>query len=75
MNNTPIAYSIKDACEVLGTGRTSIYEEISTGRLRAVKRGRRTLILADDLRKYVADLPTVRPSGKTTPSLGVGDDH
>ena len=54
-----LAYTIPEAGIVSGTGRTSIYEEIKAGRLRAVKRGRRTLILADDLRAWLNSLPRV----------------
>ena len=54
-----LAYSIPEASTVSGTGRTSIYEEIKAGRLRAVKRGRRTLILVDDLRAWMESLPRV----------------
>jgi hypothetical protein len=54
---TPLAYSIDE----LPIGRTKAYAEIAAGRLRAVKSGQRTLILADDLRDYLASLPTATP--------------
>jgi hypothetical protein len=38
-----------------------IYQEIQTGRLRARKLGRRTLILAADLSAWLANLPLVKP--------------
>ena len=50
------AYTIDEAVLVSGVGRTSIYEVIKKGELRAVKRGRRTLILADDLEQFLNQL-------------------
>jgi excisionase family DNA binding protein len=58
---TAIVYSVPEACEIGRTGRTALYEAIRRGELRAVKRGRRTLILADDLRSWLNDLPAVKP--------------
>jgi len=59
--NVPLAYSIAEACSVARAGRTALYEAIRSGALRAVKRGRRTLVLADDLRRYLESLPAVEP--------------
>jgi len=59
--NSPLAYSVTEACEAARIGRTSLYEAIRTGELRAVKRAKRTLILADDLRRWLQSLPPVTP--------------
>ena len=52
-----IAHSIDGACEAAGVGRTSIYEAIRAGALKARKLGRRTIILDEDLRAWLASLP------------------
>jgi excisionase family DNA binding protein len=59
MNEAILVHSIPDACLIARVGRTTIYEAIRCGALRAVKRGRRTLILHDDLLHWVQSLPPV----------------
>jgi excisionase family DNA binding protein len=55
----PIVHSVPDACSLSGLGRTSLYEAIRSGALRAVKCGRRTLILDDDLRRWLQSWPAL----------------
>ena len=50
----PLAYRIPDACHVLGLGKTSIYELMKQGKLRAIKVAGRTLIDAELARALIA---------------------
>ncbi|MEH2524213.1 MULTISPECIES: helix-turn-helix domain-containing protein [unclassified Bradyrhizobium] len=54
----PEALSVPQACALAGIGRTKLYEAITAGSLKARKLGKRTLILRDDLRQFLAALPT-----------------
>jgi excisionase family DNA binding protein len=55
--NVPLALGIIEAARAAGVGRSTIFEEIKAGRLKARKAGRRTLILCDDLAAWLASLP------------------
>lgn len=56
-----LAYSISDFCALVGLGRTGAFREIRTGRLRAVKVGRRTLIPAVEVKAWLDRLMTASP--------------
>lgn len=58
-NLPPIARGPNDSARVAGCGRTKIFEAIAEGKLKARKLGRKTLILDDDLRAWLASLPLV----------------
>jgi excisionase family DNA binding protein len=53
----PSAYSIDEFCDRYRIGRTTAYEEIKTGRLKAVKVGRRTLVTATAAENWLRALP------------------
>jgi excisionase family DNA binding protein len=66
-----LLYSIvPDAVSMTGLSRSTLYAEISRGRLRVVKCGRRTLVPADALFDYV-ELLTSETAGSdaSTPEV------
>ena len=56
-HDAPLALGISEAARAAGVGRSTVFEEINAGRLKARKAGRRTLILRDDLAAWLANLP------------------
>ena len=62
-----LAYTIAQAAEAASTGKTALYEALGSGELPARKRGRRPLILAADLRRWLEQLPPLEL--KRTPNL------
>jgi len=57
---TKLAYSVDEARTVIGLGRTRLFEEINSGRLLAVKAGKRTLIPARSIEAWLECLPSAR---------------
>ncbi len=57
---SPFALTVADVTRRTGIGRTSIFEAIRAGRLRARKAGARTLVMADDLKAFLDSLPDAR---------------
>lgn len=49
----PLAVSIRDATKIVGIGRSLIYMEISAGRLKLTKVGRRSLLRVSDLNAWL----------------------
>ena len=60
--NTPIAYTIAEACDASRAGRSTLYKAIRAGKLRALKHGRRTIILASDLLHWLESMTPVVPT-------------
>jgi helix-turn-helix protein len=60
----PSALTLKDFCDAYRLCREKAYQEIRAGRLRAVKVGRKTLILHADAEVWAAALPELRTVGR-----------
>jgi excisionase family DNA binding protein len=58
MPTSALFHTIPEACTIARCGRTTLYKAIRS-ELRAVKRGRRTLIPDDDLRRWTGSWPPV----------------
>jgi excisionase family DNA binding protein len=53
------AYSISETLVLTGFGRDKLYQLINAGKLPARKSGRRTIILAADLQRFLKKLPRI----------------
>jgi excisionase family DNA binding protein len=58
--------TIHEACTYSGIGKTKLYEAIASGKLKAHKAGKRTLILSVDLRDYLSSLPLMGRGAETS---------
>ncbi len=56
-SDTILTYGVSDACAAMGFGKTKLYALIAEGRIEARQCGGRTLIPAESLRAFVANLP------------------
>ncbi|WP_374620450.1 helix-turn-helix domain-containing protein [Devosia sp.] len=69
----PIAVSIAQACKVSGLSRPTIYRCVASGQLPTRKLGARTLVLVEDLKSFLRNLPRGRIAGckeEDGPALG-----
>ena len=53
---TKVLLEVNEAAELLSMGRTAIYEEIRSGRLKSIKRGRSRLIPMKCIHEFVERL-------------------
>lgn len=65
---TTIAYPIEAIPLVAGVTRTQIFQAIKNKELMARKRGRRTIIEVDELRRWISTFPT---KGRVPDGCGV----
>ena len=57
------AYSLTEVARLTGRGRSTLYELIAAGRLKARKLGSRTVILDTDLTDFLNNLPDAVEAG------------
>ncbi|WP_406854674.1 helix-turn-helix domain-containing protein [Alsobacter sp. KACC 23698] len=57
-----LGLSVPDAVRTSGVSRSKLYEALAAGELRAKKYGRRTIILRDELKAWLASFPDLTPS-------------
>ncbi len=57
MDDDKLTYTITETSRAVGIARTTIYRLLSEGKLRGIKLGGRTLILASSLRELIAASP------------------
>lgn len=67
MTNGRIAVTISDASRIAGIGRSTLYKLFIAGEIVPRKSGRRTLVLVDDLERYIKSLPPA--DRRVVPSL------
>jgi excisionase family DNA binding protein len=60
MSDLKLAYTVDEAAFRAGLGRDAIYDAVREGKLEAKKKGRRTLVTADALRRYLENLPALQ---------------
>ncbi|MDC7675414.1 helix-turn-helix domain-containing protein [Asticcacaulis machinosus] len=49
----PVSYTIKDFCAVTGLGKTTVYERIKTGEIKAITLFGRRLIPATEAKRLI----------------------
>ena len=57
----PLALNVPEAARLAGVGRSTIYTEISSGKLKIIKVGRRTIITMEELRSWLASKSQAQP--------------
>jgi hypothetical protein len=60
MEVEPILCSVPQGCQMIGIGTQGMYDLIGAGKVKAVKRGTRTLLVVDSLRAYANNLPEAK---------------
>jgi hypothetical protein len=53
-----VTLTVPETLQMIGIGRTRFYEEVRAGRISVRKIGRRSIVLTEDARAYLRNLPT-----------------
>jgi hypothetical protein len=54
----PVAYRVSEFCQVYVISKASFYREVQAGRLRILKRGRRSLVERTEAQRWFTSLKT-----------------
>jgi excisionase family DNA binding protein len=57
------AFAVREFCDQYGICRDTFYSEVKRGRLRALKVGKKTLVLKSDAESWAKSLPELRTGG------------
>jgi excisionase family DNA binding protein len=63
-----LAYTIQEACEHVSLSRSAFYKLLKDGVISAKKCGKRTLIPASDLQRWLDSLPPIAQSKISSPN-------
>jgi excisionase family DNA binding protein len=61
---SPAAMTVKDFTNWTGLSRSSLYREFASGRIKALKVGKRTLIPTAEAQRWMAALPELQSHAK-----------
>jgi excisionase family DNA binding protein len=53
------AFAVREFCSLYGICRDTFYSEVKRGRLRALKLGKKTIVLRADAESWAASLPAL----------------
>jgi excisionase family DNA binding protein len=59
MDNTKEAFAVREFCARYGICRDTFYNEVRRGRLRALKLGKKTIVMRADADAWAACLPAL----------------
>lgn len=61
-------FTVRELCARYGICRATFYAEVKRGRLRAIKLGKKTIVMRADADAWAASLPELRAGGRAQAS-------